>query len=1019
MRGLRWLAGFIGLGLFGLAVVYFRPADKDRPLNIGLDGCWEVEQAAHGRDVTCSLDPLLPMDQQSIRVLVRDATDAALSVSPQGCAATECRPASRAGESEAPGGAICLKLHLGSVAAAPGVAPKVVLELRAHSHRLGEQTIRFMARSRTVLDDLRQSWQEAAGKPLALRALSPRAEALVNAQPAGELRDQLQILAARIHYEELTAQGHESNAGPATAALQSQLLQALQLARQRRWLGSAATLSEELNWLYRQRADGMEKMEALLNGQPWLPLLPAQKIHCYRLLSDAALARQDLRRVERYQAEAHADAIALDDNAADAQAGEDTGLVRSQLELIVQNLHEQALSSSRQEVESGLDKLEKQATQTRPVCDRAYLLGSIAWIRLLLWELGWTNAKVPELALLEVIRLRQGQACPRNAQALANLWANLARLRSGAWWRHTELDRSQRQRIIADTRAARAQMADALGDQPMSVSLQVDQLLVDARLHLLNENPELALASLEQLLQLATSSRSPFERWLAMVHKGEAHEAADRPVAALQAFREAERELVALQDRVPIYKSHRLMLARYEYSSQRALALALRLGRAAEAMEIIRQASQRALGLDTTPWWSQLWAHTDPRWQQRDKKQAEYLERRRIYENQLKNAGTLNTAECQDLRMAKSNWLRALDDLFGSPSPALFAPPVLPAEELLIGCAPQGQQWVCLAGSRGTTQVVPIARRDLDHDAVEQVLLPALAGRIRQAAKIRVLAHGALAQLDLAAMRIFGRPLGTQKPIRYSVDLPQLPKTTLSAAALVVATPEDNIPELSPGIAQKLIAPALAGMQVTARTAEPTPQPAAGWRWDEAHSPEVLTDLERSGVFIFFGHVEPMPCQTETAICSRESVEGVLPDPRLTAMCLTQNTAIWAGDLLAARSVPQRVFLFGCSSADRSASTPTEMLGLAQSVALRGAQVLAFSRAVSAAEAAEVLCALGLHSLTEPGFDPDQFVTDTQQRLFRGERCTDRGKWYTPRCPADSRACRKDMDWAALRSYGS
>ena len=988
--------------------VFTGRAEDGPTVFMGLDGCWMLEPTADGHTLVCTLDPLLAAASQRVRVIVRDKTDATLSVSCRGCTAVACN--TDAGpESVLTTTARCVDLQPG-----PSPSPmKAVLRLSTQEKSLGERVLLLATTPRTALDDLHQRWRDAAGQGLsALEALIPQAEAAASAKPPGPLRERAQILTALMRYDQLrTLRNTQGQLEDRNIASLIRLLElALQTAHSRRWFRSEADISEALAWLYADlsHGDAVSSIEKLLTDKEWVPLLPAQKIYCDLWLVSAALEQQDLRRVEHYVAGASAEVELLSE----------VELWPLLLDLRSQEIEKVALSGSRAEVKSRLRELEMATERAagKP-CVEAHLWNIRGWVELLLVELGWPDARDPLPALEQARALRTHQ-CP-DAARLANVWANLARAKSAAWWHRAELTPAQRMVAAQATREALAGLHAALGSRKETDSIRLDRLLSEVRSDLLEGVPARALKHFGDLSRLASSSRSPLDKWLIWVHKAEVLEMSGQPTEAISALRKADEQLLTLQRQVPIYQAHRLVLSRFEYSSQHAVALALRAGRPGEALEILRQAGQLGLGLTTIPWWNEQTEGTKSEaWQRRRQEQARYLEQRGEYEKQISHASMFNPTQCKELGEAKSGWLESLDTLFAGPSPTFFPPPAVPDGELLIGCTRQQGGWVCLGASEGTTEVVALPQPELDGKAVEGILLPALAVKVRRATKLRILAHGTLAQVGLGSLQFDGCSLGTQKKILYSVDRPPAPPAPSSRQALVVINPEGNISGLSIESAQRFLEPALGGMRVTARSATASFAAPASWRPGEALSFEVLGDLQRSGVFIYFGHVDPMPCPLDTPLCADTPSGAQPPDSRLTALCLTQHTALSVSDVLAAVRVPQRVFLLGCESTDRSATTPTEMLGLAQAFAVRGSQVLAVAQRVPAPQAEEVLCALGQQRLADPDFDLGQVLLDMQQRFARGERCKALGRWHTPPRAHAMGTCSAPSDWQALRWYG-
>lgn len=959
----------LGLSSVYLALRHRSPANDDGPtLSIGLDNCWDVEAEGDGRTLRCSLDP--DPSRRRIRIILRAPTDAELRPSCQGCKAEVC-----AGSPYKAVAARCLDVDPDSSSG----ERSIVLQLSTRSQLLGERRVRLVPAPRTVVEDFQLRWRTVDPHDLTgLRALIPPSIALAEAQPPGPLRDRAQILSARIRYE-VFRNGPETDA----SALLPVLQQALLLARQRRWLGSEAELSQSLAWLYwnsSEKLDVLDGIERLTENQEWLPLLPSQKIHSYRLLTEAALDREDFRRIERYLDEARADAALLRPRDADLSS------LKWQLQGL--NAAYDALAGSHTEAAAALNELENaiRGFQGSP-CRQARLWGNLGWLELRLFEIGWSGATDPIPALQQALLLRT-QKCERQPLELANSWANLARARSAVWLRRPKLTSHEKQAVVQATREALVEMRNSLGTHRETYTLRQDRLFIEVRLHLLEGSPAKALEPLEELAVLAQRIRSPLTSWLVMVHKAEVLAALGQADEAIAMLRQAEEPLLQLMRQVPIYQARRLILSRFDYSTQRAMELAVRTGRPELALEILRQAGQRSLGLTSAPWWpEQKESAGSVLWARRRVEQARYQEQRRDHESQIVRAYKYTAAQCQDLESLKTLSLQTLDALFSEPAPAPFQPPAIPPGELLIGCMQQQSGWLCLGSSNESTTAVSLPGQLLDEKAIEEILLPALATKLRSANQIRVLGQGALAQLPLAGVKFEGRALGAEKLILRTVDRPPIPASSPVRKALAVFDPEGNLFQLSRKATDRHLASAFESLQVVTRSARVNSSRPHDWIHGEALSTLVLPELQNSDVFFYLGHVAPIRCSTNSVCCASSQGGAQSLDPRLTALRLSQETAITTADVLVAERLPKLAILLGCASADRSAQTPTEMLGLAQAFAIRGTQVLAFGQPIDVRQAEEVLCALGQQRLSDPGFHLGRFLMDTQRRFARGERC--------------------------------
>jgi hypothetical protein len=256
--------------------------------------------------------------------------------------------------------------------------------------------------------------------------------------------------------------------------------------------------------------------------------------------------------------------------------------------------------------------------------------------------------------------------------------------------------------------------------------------------------------------------------------------------------------------------------------------------------------------------------------------------------------------------------------------PDAFPPPA--AGELILAYHPLPQGWVAFAAD--ASGVTPL-RFDLPGSRpsaarLAELLLAPFHDRLLAARRVRVLAYGALQEVDFHTLPMDGAPLVAARPVVYGLDLPPLtePETSrvplaASARALLVADPRGDLPGARREAATVRAALAAGGWSVTALAGA-----AAG-------AESTLAALARSDFFHFAGHA---------AAGSADHGGEIL---------LAGGDRIASAEVLALERVPRQVVLAGCETGLADRDAPTAGLGLAHAFLLRGArQVVAAVRPV-------------------------------------------------------------------------
>lgn len=982
---------------------------------IGLDDadCDEVTLATDSLSPICE-QRKAPVGPQGITIIAQGAPGIRFFIHHGSCVLGICWEISPAWSAVVPQAGYVAHRTLLS-----GSNEQIRAELKDGEHTLGRRTIYIRQATPSPLDGFIADWNAAKASPAARteqervwRRLASWAE-----QQQEPLASQARIRAARYHYM-LLKQMWRDPILPAEQeeSVRSELESTLALAKRYQWLGSAALLANRLSVVRRHSGalPSLEALEALytLDGEShlrqaepvhgWRAILLGERADADFVLGSAALWSQDLRTARRYLEGGLAAARALGDPAQIRK------LSLAQLEYLLLSSPDLADEEAR---------LESQIAVAQTACEQASLLGSLGWIRTLLQDMGVRESGSPVPLLDRAIELRMNP-CPDRA-ALSNLWANRARAMSRLWEPSDNNDTS----IAKAEQALQNMQRLDTGDEAES-SIKMDRSLVEGRLAVLRRDPHTAVLRFQELFQLAEMKRAPVHRWLAHVYLGAAFEAAGQTTEALAAYESAENEQLRLQQQIPADLAHRVVNQRYTLAWTRHIELLLRLGRTDEALDVMRRRNQIQLGLSKRPWWPELPATHDADRQEQQGALSDYRLQRARFEEVLARGALQSTSTCMDVQKDKAAFLESLDRTLELSPPQGWPLPVYTSAELLIACHPRAGRWSCLGrnGEQGQTRELHIAH-PLDAAAARAELVPWVLRQLREtgATRVHVLAQEPLVELDLAA-ELLRAEHQALIPVDYTIDRPeQSPRPRRPAAlqnALVVLEPEGNLPAFDPSEALEMLGPVLRGLSVKVGSDELRAKQlrTAGWTSDVATSAFITGSLAEADVFLTVSHVDALPCPGSlTPFCRDILTRQVQADSRFSGLCLSRHTSLWAGDILASVRVPRLGLLLGCRSASRAVLAPDELLGLAEAMAIRGADVLAGARTMPLELAEQILCALraGSHALADPAFDLALFTVQTQRHLSLGERCV-AGQWR-PAAPHDIAAER--LDWGSLRVY--
>lgn len=306
-------------------------------------------------------------------------------------------------------------------------------------------------------------------------------------------------------------------------------------------------------------------------------------------------------------------------------------------------------------------------------------------------------------------------------------------------------------------------------------------------------------SALDQLKIAALWEAAPSARWLAAVRRGELLEREDQLTRAQAAYEQAEDLLDRVIPVALLGIQGEVTPARRRNGTQRLVSLLLRQDRSAQALCVLRRAQARVGML------ARLFPRLDPQARQPlyDRVEA-YLRAKRKYEALLRNADELpktdrEAARREAARRHEELHHHALEILAtqghyqGRPRCDELTP--RDNDEMLLGLYPHGDDLlVIVQDDEGTTHRLLSEHENLTRsDNAEwfgSALLDPLDERLARASRVRVLASGTAAAIDIHALPWREQPLVEQLPVVYGLDLPPTESTERperSGRALILA----------------------------------------------------------------------------------------------------------------------------------------------------------------------------------------------------------------------------------------
>jgi hypothetical protein len=428
-------------------------------------------------------------------------------------------------------------------------------------------------------------------------------------------------------------------------------------------------------------------------------------------------------------------------------------------------------------------------------------------------------------------------------------------------------------------------------------------------------------------------------RWTGLLGRALALERVGRTDAAIDAYEEAENVLEHLRFNVPLGGGREAFLGSHMESASRLIELLAHRGRIEEALRVARRS--RARSLSALALSSRLDAASEAIRRAWYAAVSEYQQRRTARERDAAADWKLPADELEQTaadRARLGTSARALlDEALASLGSRVegTAPPLVPGTgELVLLYHPVPSGWIGFAVNReGVTarRLRPEPSGSRTPDELSDWLLGPFSALIERSDRMRVLAFGALNQIDIHALPWKGRPLIASIAVRYGVDIPRPTRSAEADMNALIVTPHE---ELKSSAAEAAIA-------------EERLQ-ASGWNVQRLRGAAVLRTT--IGEAITSGRIRLFHYSGHARFVGLDGWESHLGSD--------DHQLMTVGDILTLPAPPDYAILSGCetaASADRSGSG----LGLAQAFVIAGAQwVVASSRVVKDADAANIVTEL-------------------------------------------------------------
>ncbi len=575
-------------------------------------------------------------------------------------------------------------------------------------------------------------------------------------------------------------------------------------------------------------------------------------------------------------------------------------------------------------------------------CVRAEVLSERGWSELTALLAGALAAPPPDLrARLDEAHRLLTTTCPRPAEA-DNAAVNLAL-----------------EALLAGDVDRAAELVRALdgAKRPLAAYVDVWRLDLAGRVALAQKRPRDALADYDRLAARARSAASPEPLLRALVGRGRALMGLGRRDDAIRAFEDAEELLDAELARLPAGEERAMFLEEQGASADALIDLLSGARRAGEALTAARRARSRnvrgALRMERV---TALAAAERTRF---EAALARYRAARAELAKDEERAWQRPRDAEREARSAREAMLRAsreaMEEAFAvaGEAPALAGALVRPAPgEAWLLLHPMGPRAcrVLAATAQGTRTFVAQASPADPPDALAAALLGPLDEALGDVVRLRVLTSGAWQSVDVHALLFRGKPLVARAAVVFALDLPPLSRSPApSSGALVVANPEDDLPETEreAARARDRLKSSMNVVALSGRAATKT---------------AFVADVAAASWLHFAGH-------------------GRYAAGWDSGLRMADGVMFTVRDVLALPRVPDHVVLSGCETA-RSAPTRALDLGLPEAFVVRGAgEVVAAIRPVADATAADLVGSL--YASAPPG-DLAAALASAQRAAWEG-----------------------------------
>ena len=455
---------------------------------------------------------------------------------------------------------------------------------------------------------------------------------------------------------------------------------------------------------------------------------------------------------------------------------------------------------------------------------------------------------------------------------------------------------------------------------PLDARLWLFEIMAQAAL--LEGRLDDALRAYDDLDALATRRDLPSGRWRAATGRARVCTAQDDIRCALSAYAEAERRLDSENAQALFPASLALLTRPQTRASRRYASLLLKIGRPAEAVNVLYRQDRRQLrGIARAERVRALPPEQLRAWEDAA---LEYA-RQRNKSDKLDNEQWGQTPQTRsqtllELVEAQAKAREALDAALSSLGRDAPLPPNLPPPgpgELILGFYVL-EDGLWLGFGLDADGLVTASFRE---DTPLQDLLQPFADKIRACDQIRIAARDRLANVDFHALSFDGGPIIEGRRVVYTLSAPHNPPQPYGRTALVVADTDGTLPQARDE-----------GRTVT------TQLRSMGYRAGLLSGSDIQRSSLIEALHVDLLHWAGHSRQIDTTPDGLGS--SVLP--------LGPKAYLTAGDVLALPRVPRRVVLAGCETGPVDASH----LGVAQAFVLAGAQsVIATSRPVRDADA--------------------------------------------------------------------